>query len=67
MVTTVVIEQQPINPAADDHLETLLTEHRYWRARLRNAIEDSKRLRANAAAVRQHRRDISSPLRITVS
>ena len=51
----------------DDDLEALLTEHRYWRGRLREAIDKSVRVRTDAAAVRAYRRDVSSQkLRTTV-
>lgn len=59
MRTAAVIEHHTKNPD-NDGVETLLIEHRYWRARLREAIEDSKRERTNAAAFRQYCRNVSS-------
>lgn len=58
MAKTSVIEQQM--PAPADDLEVLLSDHRHWRARLREAIEDSRRVRTNGAAVRDHRRGVST-------
>lgn len=57
MAPNAVIDHQVIDPADQDDLETLLREHRHWRARLRDAIEDSKRLRTCSAAFRQHCQD----------
>lgn len=57
MARTAVNEHQTID-SLDHDLETLHAEHRHWRARLRAAIEDSRRLRTHAATFRHYCRDI---------
>jgi hypothetical protein len=57
MATTAVIEHT--NSPDDADLKALVVEHRYWLARLREAIERGRHLRNHAAGVRQYCRNIS--------
>jgi hypothetical protein len=59
MAGTAVLEHHTTKPDNDD-LEALISEHRYWRARLREAIEDNRRVRTNAAVFREYCRSMPS-------